>query len=76
MSPALIDRVKACLQNLVATVEMSDTSSGCCCCGDDMERHSNPMYCGHSPVDQGDYIASKNIEEARALIAEIERGEL
>jgi hypothetical protein len=22
-----------------------------CCCGEDMETHSSPMNCGHSPVD-------------------------
>jgi hypothetical protein len=31
-----------------------------CCCGDSMENHSSPMYCGHSPVSmQANAVAQK-----------------
>lgn len=26
-----------------------------CCCGDDMENHSDPMWCGHTPRSMHDY---------------------
>ena len=35
------------------------TSAGVCCCGDNMDGHSDPMACGHSPVDMGEYSASQ-----------------
>lgn len=64
------------ITNLIETIELSDTSTGCCCCGEDMERHSDPMYCGHSPVDQGEYIAAGVIEEARALLKTLQDDDL
>lgn len=36
-----------------------------CCCGDYMAGHSDPMYCGHSPVDSGEYHAGLMVEAAR-----------
>lgn len=30
-------------------------TDGVCCCGDDMETHPSPMFCGHTPVDHGVY---------------------
>jgi len=35
-----------------------------CCCGDDMKRHPNPMYCGHSPLSAWDYARHCYIEDA------------
>lgn len=43
-------------------------SSGVCCCGDDMKQHSNPMDCGHTPVDSGIYSNEKHIGTLRAYI--------
>lgn len=43
--------------------------TGVCCCGDDMQRHSNPMDCGHSPRDQWDWSVEcieKRIEQEDA----------
>lgn len=37
-------------------------ASGVCCCGSDMDRHENPMYCGHSPVDMWDHSARSALE--------------
>jgi len=44
--------------------------SGVCCCGEDMETHSSPMFAGHSPVDQGAFAASYWLETARALLTD------
>lgn len=44
---------------------------GVCCCGDYMDKHSNPMSCGHSPVDHGSYVAGRWREDARATLASI-----
>ncbi len=60
------------LTRLLATVERLDISEGVCCCGDSMENHSNPMVCGHSPVDMGEYHHGAAIEAARAAIAKAE----
>ncbi|GHC12722.1 hypothetical protein GCM10007291_07530 [Gemmobacter nanjingensis] len=36
-----------------------EVSAGVCCCGENMDGHSNPMECGHSPVDMGGSSASQ-----------------
>lgn len=64
-APELLEALLAC----AGALEQADTSEGFCCCGDSMERHGNPMDCGHSPVDAGDYQASQVIAQARAAIA-------
>jgi hypothetical protein len=59
---------------LEAWIEVSENCSieeGVCCCGDNMEGHSDPMNCGHSPVDHGAYIAGQLEESTRALLATI-----
>jgi hypothetical protein len=33
-----------------------------CCCGEDMETHSNPMDCGHTPVDMHWWYCEGNCE--------------
>lgn len=35
-----------------------------CCCGDDMERHADPMWCGHSPVSSWDWAKHCYMKEA------------
>ena len=62
---ALTKALEAC----VASLERVDTAEGVCCCGDSMDRHSDPMSCGHSPVDMGDYYAGQALESARAALA-------
>ena len=47
-------------------------STGTCCCGAAMENHGNPMDCGHSPVDQGEYVVSGWCAQADTLIETIE----
>lgn len=43
--------------------------SGCCCCGDDMARHSSAMSCGHSPVDMADALVLSLVEKSTAALA-------
>jgi hypothetical protein len=69
-SPSLPILVEA-LEGLLDTVSRLDICEGVCCCGDDMERHSDPMSCGHVPVDAGEYYHGKTIELARAALASI-----
>lgn len=57
------------LKGLLDTVERLDTSEGVCCCGDDMDAHADPMFCGHSPVDAGHYYHGKAIEAARSALS-------
>lgn len=49
--------------DLLAFMQNAPVSSGVCCCGDDMERHANPMDCGHRPVDQWDHSVLCYAEE-------------
>lgn len=58
------------LQSLAEMLDRADTSEGYCCCGDSMQNHPSPMYCGHSPVDMGDYYAGKLRDELKALLRE------
>lgn len=37
--------------------------SGVCCCGSEMSRHDNPVHCGHSPVDSGEYYGDMALQE-------------
>lgn len=57
------------LEVLLGLVDEFGIKSGVCCCGDDMARHSNPMHCGHSPVDSGEYYSAQTIEVARAALS-------
>jgi hypothetical protein len=60
------------LRATTASIEHADMSDGVCCCGDNMDGHADPMSCGHSPTDMGEYFAHKAVEMARATLAEIE----
>ena len=62
--------LREALEACVASLERVDTAEGVCCCGDSMDRHSDPMSCGHSPVDMGDYYAGQALESARAALAQ------
>jgi hypothetical protein len=65
MVAVLVEALKAC----VASLERAKTAEGVCCCGDDMDRHSDPMWCGHSPTDMGEYYAHKALEAAASALA-------
>ena len=61
------------VKSVEGMVSNCDVSSGVCCCGDSMDKHPDPMYCGHSPVDSGVYAAESLLKKARAAIAKAER---
>jgi hypothetical protein len=62
---ALVDALERC----VASIRHADMADGVCCCGEEMATHSNPMHCGHSPVDAGEHFASLCLESAEAALA-------
>jgi len=68
---ALVDALDACIAN----IEHADMSDGVCCCGDNMDGHSNPMSCGHAPVDMGEHYAHLAIVKARAALAAVKGGD-
>lgn len=61
--------LEAALNAYMAAIEHADMSDGVCCCGDNMEGHSDPMNCGHSPVDMGEYHAHQVLSAARAALS-------
>jgi len=61
--------LEAALNGCIAAIEHADMSEGVCCCGDNMEGHSDPMNCGHSPVDMGEYHAHQVLKAARAALS-------
>ena len=66
------------VERLEAWLEVAARCSieeGVCCCGDNMENHTNPMDCGHSPVDHGSYVAMHLVEATRATLAELKGAE-
>lgn len=73
--PVLSDpRVKALVDHLERWLELAShcaIEEGVCCCGDNMEGHSEPMNCGHSPVDHGSYIAQHLVESSLAALRAI-----
>ena len=64
---ALVEALNGC----IAAIEHANMADGVCCCGDDMECHSEPMNCGHSPVDQGEYHAHQVLTAARVALRAI-----
>lgn len=56
-------------QGLLDCLDQCEVRSGVCCCGDNMERHSPPMDCGHSPVDSGAYYTDQAVSVLRAALA-------
>ena len=62
------DKLAQALSACVSSLERADTAEGVCCCGADMDRHPDPMSCGHSPVDMGAYYAHTALTEASATL--------
>lgn len=56
-------------QQLRKLIEHAPVSSGVCCCGDSMDRHPDPMVCGHSPVDQWDWAVLSLLKETQDTTA-------
>ena len=53
----------------VSIAENCAIETGICCCGDNMEHHSEPMACGHVATDHGGYVAETTLKETRAALA-------
>lgn len=66
---ARIAELEGLVQQAEAIFTHCTVSDGVCCCGDSMENHSDPMWCGHSPVDHGGYVADGWLAEARATLS-------
>jgi hypothetical protein len=67
-----LPEVKALVDNLEGWLNIAhhcDITDGCCCCGEDMTNHSEPMSCGHSPVDHGSYVADGMVKSTVAALA-------
>lgn len=60
------------LKGWLAVSENCEISDGVCCCGDDMDRHAEPMSCGHVATDHGAYFASGLALDTRSAIAAYE----
>ena len=77
------DRIEALEAQVRAAVALAEKLEGwigvaanctiesgvCCCCGDDMKRHGNPLDCGHSPVDHGAHVAMQLIDGTTSALA-------
>ena len=57
------------LEGWIGVAANCTIKSGVCCCGDNMERHGNPLDCGHSPVDHGAYVAMQLIDDTTSALA-------
>ncbi len=53
------ERLRSLVDSAHGIFANCEVSAGVCCCGENMDGHSNPMECGHSPVDMGDYSAGQ-----------------
>ena len=63
------DALAEALEGWIGVAANCTIESGVCCCGDDMERHGNPLDCGHSPVDHGAYVAMQLIDDTTSALA-------
>lgn len=66
-----LDKAIKALRFYQTIVENSEISSGVCCCGDDMVTHSEPISCGHTPVDQASYAAHNHYKHVKELLLEL-----
>lgn len=69
--PGQAAHYKAQRDSLLEFIKNAPVSSGVCCCGDDMEKHGNPMYCGHNPVDMWDHSVRCYVEDIEAADAQV-----
>lgn len=47
------------LERFYDAVQQAPVGTGVCCCGDSMDKHSDPYHSNHSPVDEWDNFLSK-----------------
>lgn len=63
-----LEEAREHIEGFCAIVEHCSVTDGSCCCGEDMARHSNPMDCGHSPIDHGSYAADNAHRAAKDFL--------
>jgi hypothetical protein len=63
-----IERLRGLMVRWVAVYENCDITTGYCCCGEDMDRHTDPMHAGHAPVDMGAYQSGKLCSETKEAL--------
>lgn len=63
-----VERLRGLTTEAIQLVENCSVETGVCCCGEDMERHSTPMNCGHTPTDMGAYQSLQWLDAARAAL--------
>ena len=61
----LVEALRGC----ITAIEHADMADGVCCCGDEMEGHSDPMDCGHTPTDRGEHYAHQVLTAAKAALS-------
>lgn len=66
MGPLIQPLIKL-LASVAVMDQYVDVRAGHCCCGADMKHHPDPMECGHSPVDAGEYAFRGLKDEAQRL---------
>jgi hypothetical protein len=67
MIDAAVAKERELVESAASIFANCEVLSGCCCCGDDMKTHSDPMACGHSPVDMGEHAVNNWIKEHAAI---------
>lgn len=58
----------AIAEGVLGMLQNCSVTSGVCCCGEEIDRHSRAMDCGHTPVDSGAYYAKALFEDVTAAI--------
>lgn len=68
-SQAYAEQLREALNTWIEIASNCSIESGCCCCGESMEKHSSPMMCGHSPVDMADSVVRSAIQKTDKALA-------
>lgn len=68
-SQAYAEQLREALNTWIGIASNCSIESGCCCCGESMEKHSSPMMCGHSPVDMADSMVRSAIQKTDKALA-------
>lgn len=67
-----MEELERLVRSMLDNLANCTLDSGCCHCGEEMNKHSEPMNCGHTPVDMGWTAADEWIKQAQAALAKLE----
>jgi len=70
--PEVLRQVVEALRGWETVAAHCEIGNGVCCCGDSMDGHSNPMECGHTPVDKGAQYADATLAQTIAALAAVQ----